>query len=726
MSEDADEILLNALRETGVACPVQSIKEIESEVLVAAAGACLKLMTGTEFPTEMPGEMSGRFAVCTQLAEAIKAQGYNSEIGFQQFLYPDEKDVKRLLQWLVNNLPEDEAGGNMQGGANVVLFASILEELGAWKKQAWFPAFSDAGDACALATCPVLATSSDDATYVGAALPYVLDQAPAGVSMASSLFEHNMLELARGRQSGGMDDLDMAASGDGGRSVAANGLLKNGFRALSAATETQGFDSLVASLGGADCESSIFTRQTAFVQEEEDFSMGGDEAPAAPQAGETPAEAQKRKKQELQDQMEREIRELEERLAALLRSTEGEEREMDMLLAQIRQLDENLKAATLASKALEEEYLIKKRTLELLDNPEENTKKLQAICDKTAGKLLELAHEWEGHRKPLIEEYRKKKDVIARRKDEAKLKLGKVKEMREETKGMLAELRTKEETAKTLAAELEKLPRDVKRSAYVNRILDIIRNVNKQRQEIDKILQDIRDARKDVNTGASKLERSFAATDETVFKDAKSKPDYKEVYKILVEMHEAFQKLDDTVTENGKALNEIDMIQAKISDMAARNDALDMKRCDGAPHTHTTNTCIDNDKTTMTHPNLDPFCNNDGLTRPLFNMFWLLCPCVSWSLHSQYREGPQGDQGRECGPRGRVQGKKGRTQEQRLRWFAEVVNTQNAFQSSCCKDRTAFFATRLHTRHLNDAVLRCAAGTSCGSRTSAGYFEVRQ
>ena len=55
--------------------------------------------------------------------------------------------------------------------------------------------------------------------------------------------------------------------------------------------------------------------------------------------------------------------------------------------------------------------------------------------------------------------------------------------------------------------------------------MDIIRNVNKQRQEIDKILGDIRDARKDVNTGTSKLERSFAAADETVFKDAKAKPE---------------------------------------------------------------------------------------------------------------------------------------------------------------------------------------------------------
>ena len=578
--EEIDEILLLSLRQAGVQCEAQSVREIEADVLVNAAGVCLKAVTGNELPTTLPDEMSGRFQVCTLLANTMLEQGYTAELGFQQFLYPEEKAVRKMLSWLVQRLPKSgEEGGDEMQGANALLFKSIVDELGTWKKRSWFPAFSGDGEATALATCQVLATSSEDAGYVEAGLPYVTAQAPPGVSLASSLFEHNMLEVARGRQSGGMDDLDMAASGDGGRSVAASGLLKSGFRALSAAAEAQGFDGLVESLSGAEGASSIFTRQTAFVQEEEEFSLGGDEAPAAPQAGETPAEAQKRKKQELQEQMEREIRELEDRLALLLQQQEQEEREMDMLLAQIRQLEENIKAATTASKKLEEEYLIKKRTLELLDNPEENTKKLQAICDKTAGKLLELAQQWEQHRKPLIEEYRKKKDVIARRKDEAKLKLGKVKEMRDESKGMLAELRAKEETAKTLAKELEKLPRDVKRSSYVNRILDIIRNVNKQRQEIDKILGDIRDARKDVNTGTSKLERSFAAADETVFKDAKAKPDYKEVYKILVEMHEAFQKLDDTVTENGKALNDIDMIQAKISDMAARNDALDMKRC---------------------------------------------------------------------------------------------------------------------------------------------------
>lgn len=100
--------------------------------------------------------------------------------------------------------------------------------------------------------------------------------------------------------------------------------------------------------------------------------------------------------------------------------------------------------------------------------------------------------------------------MISQRKDSAKVKLAKVKEMRTESKQMVTELRSKEALAKTLAKDLEKLPKDVKRSSYVNRILDIIRNVNKQREEIDKVLEDIREARREINTASDKLQRSFS------------------------------------------------------------------------------------------------------------------------------------------------------------------------------------------------------------------------
>eukprot|EP01052_Picozoa_sp_SAG31_P028240 SAG31_NODE_2710_length_5214_cov_1.789628_3_plen_116_part_00 len=100
---------------------------------------------------------------------------------------------------------------------------------------------------------------------------------------------------------------------------------------------------------------------------------------------------------------------------------------------------------------------------------------------------------------PLISQYRKQKDAIAKRKEDAKAKLIKVKEMREESKALVRTLRDRDELAKALADEYEKMPKDVKRSSYVNRILDIIKNVNKQKAEIDRILKDVQTARAEIN-----------------------------------------------------------------------------------------------------------------------------------------------------------------------------------------------------------------------------------
>ena len=49
-------------------------------------------------PDFKPGlAMSGKFTVCTLLANTMMEQGYTAELGFQQFLYPDDKEVRPLL-----------------------------------------------------------------------------------------------------------------------------------------------------------------------------------------------------------------------------------------------------------------------------------------------------------------------------------------------------------------------------------------------------------------------------------------------------------------------------------------------------------------------------------------------------------------------------------------------------------------------------------------------------
>lgn len=58
----------------------------------------------------------------------------------------------------------------------------------------------------------------------------------------------------------------------------------------------------------------------------------------------------------------------------------------------------------------------------------------------------------------------------------------------------------------------------VSRSAYTRRIMEIIGNICKQKEEIDKVLKDTKKLQKMINNLTGQLERSFTVADELIFR----------------------------------------------------------------------------------------------------------------------------------------------------------------------------------------------------------------
>jgi len=78
--------------------------------------------------------------------------------------------------------------------------------------------------------------------------------------------------------------------------------------------------------------------------------------------------------------------------------------------------------------------LVLKRTMDLLPDAENNIRLLRGISAKSASRLVSLATEWEKHRAPLIEEYRKERLNVLNKKDDSMQKLNKIREMVKERK----------------------------------------------------------------------------------------------------------------------------------------------------------------------------------------------------------------------------------------------------------------------------------------------------
>lgn len=231
---------------------------------------------------------------------------------------------------------------------------------------------------------------------------------------------------------------------------------------------------------------------------------------------------------------------------------------------------------------LTREYKLKKMTYDLLPEFEKNKGALEGFVKENSGRMTELATEWEKHRVPLVEEYRKLLDDEKNRGILVTARLEEIKNMRAEMKVLVAEIQTKDEQYKALLEQFSKLPKDVSRSVYTKRIMEIVKNVKKQKIDIDKILLDTKQLQKEINRITESLSRIYTETDELIFTDAKGKGKKKEddsakqAYKDLVAMNGNFEKLTSTIGETGRIQTSLLDLQSKLEQLQARSESLNL------------------------------------------------------------------------------------------------------------------------------------------------------
>lgn len=99
------------------------------------------------------------------------------------------------------------------------------------------------------------------------------------------------------------------------------------------------------------------------------------------------------------------------------------------------------------------------------------------------------------------------------------------------------EINKKEEEYRSLLDLYSQLPRNVNRSVYTKRILDIVKQVKKQKVDINKILIDTRALQKDISSNIEALNRVFSLATEVIFQDAKKDAAAKQAYRDVVAIH---------------------------------------------------------------------------------------------------------------------------------------------------------------------------------------------
>uniref|UniRef100_A0A673M6Z5 Coiled-coil domain-containing protein 22 n=1 Tax=Sinocyclocheilus rhinocerous TaxID=307959 RepID=A0A673M6Z5_9TELE len=510
--EEVDRILIHSLRQAGTDIDedVQSVKQFTSELIVEAVVKCLRVIDpalGNGLSHLLPPGMSARFRLGMSLAQACQDVGFKGEIGYQTFLYSSEPEIRSLFMFLVEKLPRESAEAlDQPAGKSALLQRAIAAQIKVQLSVPWLPL------SCRL---PIhRKTQSSGPCHSFHTEP---------LSLPYSLQEYWRYYL-----------LPVTAQPSQHSSVPAS-LLENHISELSASQE---WESEWNSQG-------LLSRLT-------------------------PEEYRSRKKARLQKRIEEQLRAAAQPrpdthgatrstsdLAELLQSFGGASTGGDVLTKGTRfthtekftftqvpamtliinmlysclQVSDELQQKEVSNAEKENSVKMKRQTIDLLPDAENNLLQLQVHKLHTS---------------------------------ESSRKLSEIKDLHDKIRQSAEEAKKKESLHKQLQTEYETLSKDVSRSAYTMRILEIVGNIKKQKEEITKILSDTKELQKEINSLTGKLDRTFAVTDELVFKDAKKDESVRKSYKYLAALHENCTQLIQTIEDTGTIMREIRDLEEQI------------------------------------------------------------------------------------------------------------------------------------------------------------------
>lgn len=88
----------------------KTIKDLTADDVYSACLFVLKQIDAKRmeaFPQTLPvKQMAQKVSVTQDLANAIKNLGYKGDVTYNQFLYPNPPQVRRLLMWLIDTMPK--------------------------------------------------------------------------------------------------------------------------------------------------------------------------------------------------------------------------------------------------------------------------------------------------------------------------------------------------------------------------------------------------------------------------------------------------------------------------------------------------------------------------------------------------------------------------------------------------------------------------------------------
>lgn len=182
-----------------------------------------------------------------------------------------------------------------------------------------------------------------------------------------------------------------------------------------------------------------------------------------------------------------------------------------------KEQQKSIEGETVQLERLKVDLKLKTQVTMLLDDPEESKLKLEQSLEAATRRRENLNNKFESHKQPLEAHLESFSGTNAVKLQKAEERINSIRAVKQMISEIQDDIRNKASSQQQLLSELSQVKRVTERSAYTSRIVDIIKSIKKQNNDINDILRDTKAVQKSINTAEGQLQRQFSVTEDLIW-----------------------------------------------------------------------------------------------------------------------------------------------------------------------------------------------------------------
>lgn len=504
--EEIDAIIFCTLKEIGCEFSENetAFTNITQENLIKSIIMCLqKIQPSINLSFTIPRSMSARYQYGITVADACKKVGYKSDIGYQTILYGNIKDMRRILMFLIEKLPKEVENIIEYKSKRCTILKKLKKSLSSDRKQLNSSLFSNFSYVSVFLETGITLPGHKRNCTPAEWRNFCINSLKYITEQPSDLkYLIPSLITLNTKRLLNIYEYELKTTDDLSKSRVIQGEIEK-----INSKQTSYFNPVIKNLSKDEVENISKESEATYIKE-----------------------------------------------------LVSKNNELKSLSLKQHSTNMNLK---LKLEKLEKEIAVQEKSLNIIDNPEV-VAKLKNKVDAAPDKIKRMNNKWskyENEQKLILAEL----NETLNKKQAKNIKLEVVYGNEKlKLQNIFEDIQKKEDIIKICRNDLDSKPNYNSRSSYTQRILEIISNIEKQKIEINKNLNDTRQVQKEINSLDGKVERCFISIDELMFKVAKKDDTIRKCYKLLAAIHSNSSSIITSVKQTGTIGREIKDLEEQI------------------------------------------------------------------------------------------------------------------------------------------------------------------